>query len=317
MAKILICSDNHFTRASSVITKAGEKFSTRLENQIESLRWVAEFGYPVIHLGDFFDKDVLNAEEISCLKELKKEVDFTNWTFLQGNHGYAGGYDVMGIFENQVITKPEKRMLGKNTVLWLPFNSTEDVFDAFGPEYDIIFGHIGVEGIPFGAKGFNPDNIASRCKLFLNGHLHNKVEFRPNCWNIGSLTAQNFSDNCTNNEKGVWILDTETLSLEFIVNPYAYNFYKMDSKLAMKYIVPNMKNSCFSVSCTEDEVDALRERFKNAYYLRLNIQRKKETDDSERVTVKAVDYLEKFRESFIQKQGDSPLILEELSEVCR
>lgn len=159
--KFLICSDNHFTRTSSVITKQGEKFSTRLENQKESIKWAASFGLPVIHLGDYFDKDVLCAEEISCLKELKGEVDFSNWTFLQGNHGYSGGFDVMGIFENQVITKPQKTMLGDLSVLWLPFNATEAVFEEFNERYDIIFGHIGIEGIPLAQKALIPISLIS------------------------------------------------------------------------------------------------------------------------------------------------------------
>lgn len=308
--KYLLITDNHFCETSSVQTKRGRVFSSRLENQKSSLMWAALFGLPVIHLGDFFNRDVLNAEEISCLKEIKETIDFSNWIFLQGNHGYSGGFDVMGVFEQNVISVPTKMNLGGRKCLFLPFKSTTDDIDD---DYDIIFGHIGIEGVPFGAKGFLPKDIQEHCKLFLNGHLHNKLNFAEGCWNIGSLTAQNFSDECQGAEKGAWILDTDTLEITFYENPYAFNFYKMTAKEALEYPV-RLSTSCISVTCDESNVDEIRQRLKGAYYLRLNVQRKK--TKVERVeTRSSVDYLEKFRQSYIKKNGESAVILDELQEV--
>lgn len=318
--KYLIISDNHFCTTSSVITKRGEKYSTRLENQMKSLEWVNSFNLPVIHLGDFFDKEVLNAEEISCLKEIKEKVDFSNWIFLQGNHGYAGGFDVMGIFENQIITKPEEIPLdASHKCLFLPFKSKQEDIKE---NYDIIFGHLGIEGIPFGAKGFDFNLIKSHCNMFLNGHLHNKRPLDTDkihrYWNVGSLTAQNFSDECQYAEKGAWILDMSDLSLEFIQNPYAFNFYKMSETDARIYEIDNqlIKNACISISCTEVNENIFREKFKDAYYLRLNVQRNHK--EKEKVDFQpTVDYLENFRKSYVEKNGESALILDELSEVTR
>ena len=42
MARILLFTDNHFSQYSSIIISRGDKFSTRLENQIQSLNWVNE-----------------------------------------------------------------------------------------------------------------------------------------------------------------------------------------------------------------------------------------------------------------------------------
>lgn len=317
--KYLIIADNHFCTTSSVITKRGEKYSTRLENQIKSLEWVNNFKLPVIHLGDFFDKDILTAEEISCLKEIKSKVDFSNWIFLQGNHGYSGGFDVLDVFDNQIISKPTEVPLdASHRCLFLPFKSKQEDIKE---NYDIIFSHIGIEGIPFGAKGFDFEHIKSHCKMLLNGHLHNKTPLdydkEHRYWNIGSLTAQNFSDGCQYAEKGAWILDMSDLSLEFVQNPYAFNFYKMSETDARLYgIDPElMHNACISVSCTENDEASFRERFKDAYFLRLNVQRDRKLEAKSYEPT--VDYLEKFRKSYIEKNGESAIILNELDEVTR
>ena len=87
--KILLWTDNHFCKNSSIVTSRGDFYSTRLENQIESLNWLnqlaIEYGCEeMICLGDFFDKSVLDAEELSALTEIK-------WNnlpkyFIVGNH---------------------------------------------------------------------------------------------------------------------------------------------------------------------------------------------------------------------------------------
>ena len=318
--KYLIVADNHFCTTSSVITKRGERYSTRLENQIKSLEWVNSFGLPVIHLGDFFDKEVLTAEEISCLKEIKSKVDFSNWIFLQGNHGYSGGFDVLDIFDNQIISTPTELPLdASHRCLFLPFKSKQEDIKE---NYDIIFSHIGIEGIPFGAKGFDFEFIKSHCKMFLNGHLHNKTPLdhdkEHKYWNVGRLTAQNFSDECQYAEKGAWILDMPEMSLEFVQNPYAFNFYKMSETDARIYeIAPELlKNACISVTCAEKDEATFREKFKNAYYLRMNVQRKREQTEVKEFRP-VVDYLERFKESYIKKNGESSIILDELAEVMR
>lgn len=316
MVEYLVVSDNHFVSTSSVITKRGEEYSSRLENQIKSLVWVDSFNLPVLHLGDFFEKDVLTAEEISCLKLCKEKVDFSRWTFLQGNHGFAGGFDVMNIFNKQVISEPTTWSLdGENgfKIRFLPFRSKEEDLDQ---KYDLVLGHIGVEGIPYGARGFSPGLIQSRSNLFLNGHLHNRSEFLPNCHNIGSLTAQNFSDECSGAEKGAWKLRIADGKAEvtFIRNPHAFNFYKLRYADISKVDIPNIETSCMSVVCTEEQQEEVRNRYKGAYYLRVNIQRNHKKEALREIVI-SVDYIDKFKKSFVEKYGDQGYVLEELAEL--
>ena len=226
----------------------------------------------------------------------------------------------MGVFENQIITEPQEVILDASSkCLFLPFKAKPaDIKE----NYDIIFGHLGIEGVPFGAKGFDFNFIKSHCKMFLNGHLHNKTPLDNDkihkYWNVGSLTAQNFSDECQYAEKGAWILDTRDLSLEFVQNPYAFNFYKMSEKDAREYSIDSklLPNACISVTCSEEDEAIFREKFKNAYYFRMNVQRKRKESEVKEFQP-TVDYLERFRKSYIEKNGESAIILDELNEVTR
>lgn len=319
--KFLIISDNHFVERSSVIMGRGGRFSDRLENQIRSLRWVHSFGLPVIHLGDFFDRSFITAEESMALEEIDSLMN--GWIFLRGNHEYSGNFDLLGSLgqNNQLIRKPTARDIGGLKALFLPFNSTEEDIEG---HYDIIFGHIGLEGIPFGAKGFKFETIDKSCDIFLNGHLHNRYKLGENKWNMGSLTAQNFSDDCLEYRKGAVVLDTTNRTLEFIENPYAYNFYKfsydqwkkMDSQLKEKIL---RDTSCISLSCHEGEKAEILERkiFEGVYYLRIQEEVKNKEVAKEENRVSSLDHLGKFRESFTKKYGEDPIILEELAEVLR
>lgn len=326
--KYLIIADNHLVEKSSVIAGRGERYSDRLENQIATFKWVSSFNLPVIHLGDFFDRNFIKSEEQMALDEIKPYLKDT--LFLLGNHEYAGGYDLLGALGGDFIREPMEMKLGSGpntrSVLFLPFNSKEE--DIKG-DYDIIFGHIGIEGIPFGAKGFDIEVIKKHCKVFLNGHLHNRYRFTDTMWNIGSLTAQNFSDNCLEYRKGAVILDTEDLSLEFVENPYAFNFYKFtwddykskySKNLDLNKAIKD-KNSCISISCKVGVKKEILESeiFKDVYYLRISeelVKSNKKNDKEDGPNV-ILNPEEKFRTSFIDKFGETKLVNEELGEIFR
>lgn len=323
--KILIIADNHLVEKSSVIRGQGDKFSDRLENQIKTFEWVNSFGLPVIHLGDFMDRPFMTAQELSAMEEIKPYFN-EGWLFLRGNHEYTSSYDVLGalgVKENQIIRNPLSRNIGGLKALFLPFNSTEeDLVDC-----DIIFGHIGIKDIPYGAKGFDWDKIDQHSQIFLNGHLHNRYKFSDLKWNIGSLTAQNFSDDGLSYRKGAVILDTQAKTLEFVENPYAFNFYKFDwADYVKNYQGTELgraigsKTSCVSMSCPEGMRAKIQELpdFKDCYYLRI-------AEDLNRAVVNtpdnnptlSVDHLQKFRDSFVQKYGSNTLTLQELAEVVK
>ena len=77
-----------------------------------------------------------------------------------------------------------------------------------------------------------------------------------------------------------------------------------------------LPNACISVTCTENDEAQFREKFKDAYYLRMNVQRKR-VESEVKEFHPTVDYLERFRKSYIEKNGESAVILDELNEVTR
>ena len=318
MPKVIFIADNHFCINSSVVNKRGEYFSDRLENQISSIKWVDSFGLPVFHAGDFFDKPILTSEERSALDQVKDIV--SKWTFLLGNHEYSGGFDQLGSLNGRYIRIPTEVDLYGLKTLFLPFNSTEG--DIKG-RYDLIVGHLGLKDIPFGAKGLDFNIIDKSCEIFLNGHLHNRLKLGENKWNIGSLTSQNFSDDCLEYRKGIVILDTDTKTLEFIENPYAFNFFKFKWGDFSKF-TEEQKNSivketsCLSISCLSGEKQEIMKSgiFDKVYYLRVSeeLSSKKQVEVNEKPIIE-FDHLAKFRGAFISKVGESSVVLEELSEV--
>lgn len=317
MSKVIFITDNHFCINSSVITGRGDKFSDRLENQIESIKWVDSFGLPVYHLGDFFDRPVLTSEERTALDQVKDIV--SKWTFLLGNHEYSGDFDQLGSLNGNYIRIPTEMDIDGLKTLFLPFNSNEE--DIKG-NYDLIAGHLGLKDIPFGAKGLDFDVIDKACDIFLNGHLHNRLKLGENKWNMGSLTAQNFSDDCLEYRKGLVILDTEAKTLEFIENPFAFNFFKFDYRDFDKFN-KNQKDSitgpkaCISMSCGEGQKSEILSSgiFDKVYYLRVSEETARVSTVKINKPVEGLDHLNKFRKSFIEKAGDSSLVLEELAEV--
>ena len=74
--KFVIYADPHWSSYSSIVRGRGSKYSDRLEKLISSINYVEAVAEEtdadgIICLGDFFDKEFLNSEEISALSEVK------------------------------------------------------------------------------------------------------------------------------------------------------------------------------------------------------------------------------------------------------
>ena len=70
--RLLVVGDVHWSEYCSIVRKQGLFTSMRLENLIESVQWVenlveTEHIDEVVYLGDFFDKSIINCEEIFAL----------------------------------------------------------------------------------------------------------------------------------------------------------------------------------------------------------------------------------------------------------
>lgn len=340
--RILVVGDVHWSTYSSIVRSRGKVYSTRLENLVKSVDWAESVGMSehcdaVVYLGDFFDRETINSEEMTALRSVKW--DDLYHVLLVGNHE-SGTADLefssTKALESQnfkVISSPEE-LYG---AVFIPYE-TEDrrkpladiVKSAFEGrsvgEKPIIVSHNDIKGIfygPFESKeGFGLDEIEECSSLYINGHLHNGAWLNKDrtVLNLGNLTGQNFSEDAAKYEHHVAVLDTDTKAIEFIENPNAMNFYKIDvdSESDLKQLSSLKPNPVLSIRCAESLADEVRNAVSGAIAYRLVTY-----DDGNKavgaatVQLATSDHLAQFRDFVIDNVGDSEVVKDELSEVLR
>ena len=331
--KLLIFTDNHFCQYSSILRSRGNKYSTRLENQIMSLNWVNKIAVErgcdeIISMGDFFDKSTINAEETTALTEIK-------WAdlplkFIVGNHeimkndNSCSSTHLFKLIPNaEVIDSP--RVI--DGIGYLPYTleaNKKSLTEYFNPVPELIFSHNDLKGIVINdyvfKEGVDVNEIKKYCKLFVNGHIHSGSVIDSKIINLGNLTGQNFSENAFFYKHKILIVDTETLEYELIENPYAINFYKCEGLNQIKKIKD--EHAVISVTCYDSEVEAVRECINkiNPIAARTVIKYKSNGtsydgfEDIENVDL-SVDHIEKFREFIHSTLGNSELVEGELNKI--
>ncbi len=327
--KIGIIGDIHFSEYSSILRSRGEKFSTRLENCIDSINYAEDLTKTcdlIVYMGDFFDKSSLNASELTALSNIK-------WNnvvhmFLVGNHEMGinnlllSSAHVFNVIKGSlVIDKPVSRICEDTELCFLPYvleenreNSIFTYFDSSKAIKRIIFSHNDISGIQLGQfiskAGFEINDIENNCDLFINGHLHNRSKITDKIINVGNLTGQNFSEDGFKYDHIVSILDTQTLNIEIYENPYAINFYKLETIDDINKI---NKKAAITVRVKEEEVSKAKkliENNKNIIASRVIVDfNSKEKKD---IKTLSVDHLNEFRKFVLSEIGDSELIREEL-----
>lgn len=288
-------------------------------------------------LGDFFNKPDLNEDEITALRDIK-------WNnlphkFLVGNHESAQGdlkYTSVKVFEGpnfEIINSIKTIEANNKKIAFLPYFSEQtrpNISDAVG-KVDIILSHNDISGLNFGpiisTIGFKQDDILENCKLFINGHLHNGSWVKKNrILNLGSLTGQTFGEDAFKYAHNIAILDTDTLEITLIENPYAYNFYRLEinnsADLNQLKLIKN--NAVLSIKCNEKYIDNLNEQlelYKNKIVNSRVIQTRDKLDiiaSQETNTIDlSVNPTEKFMNLCKEKFTNDEILLEELAEICK
>ena len=354
--KILLYTDNHYSENSSVIDWQGKKFSARIENQIQSLNWVEELAISkgcdsVICLGDFFDKPFLNDEEISGLRDIK-------WNnlphyFLIGNHESTVvdlRYSATKILENDdnrfIVYKPTYIKKGEFYLLFIPYylpnelKSIEEYAKEAGIENVdkdkiIILSHNDVYGTEFvsginSTSGIKLSDIERNCQLFLNGHIHSKQKICKNGYNIGNLTGKNYTENSFTDNHCATLLTLEEgkATIEFIENPYAFNFYTLhlNSEEDLKIFDKIKSNSNVRVNCPlrlRDEVVKIIDNNSKIVSHRIidivDRSLNKSDDPGEMIEeITQESYMVKFRNFCLDKSENvDDLFREELEEILK
>ena len=344
--RILIYTDNHFCSNSSIVRSKGQKYSARLENQIETLNWINDIALEkncdkMICLGDFFDSATLNAEELTALKEVK-------WNnlpkeFLVGNHE-MGNNDLSYNSTNalsqygKVIDKPTIDCGFGYEILYLPYmlesnrkplseiieETTKEYYTGMFTTQEVkersILSHNDLKGIRYGQyeskQGFDIDEIEKECSLFVNGHLHNGQWMTKKILNLGNCTGLNFTEDGFKYKHQIAILDTSTLKVELIENPYAFYFYQIDSFKALQDHINEFsdKYTIATIKVPENVLNQVRDicdkHFK-AYRLLLDTTKEKNEQKDIKQLLKN-DYITEFSNCCLENIDNNEILKEEI-----
>lgn len=348
--KILVWTDNHYCQYSSILRSRGKKYSTRLENQIQSLNWLNEVAIEkdcdsMVCLGDFFDKESLNSEELTALNDIKWNNLST--VFLVGNHEMGrnnlsiSSSHILNLIPNITIMDSVKEFMLDNTrIVFLPYVLESDrkpIEEYFEKSNDktLVFSHNDIAGIQMGQiiskNGFSIEEIENNCDLFVNGHIHNGQKITPKIINLGNLTGQNFSEDSFIYNHNIMIIDTDTLEYELIENPYSLKFYKLDFTTDNSITHINdisfrvRNNSIVTIKCNEEDFNYINCRFgkgdsdiipkhNGIIESRIMIQHLS-NEDVESVEEFSVDHYKEFQKFILDTLGNSDIVLKELEEI--
>ena len=343
--KILVVGDVHFSQYSSIVRSRGKNFSTRLENMIQSLNWVEqvskEYGCEEeIFLGDFFDRPDLNSEEITALSEIEWNHSSRLKHFIVGNHESGIASLVYNSTQSlhrfgAVEDTPYIYSLDEKTeILFLPY-ITEDDRKPFAEYLTnrnpakklIVFSHNDIKDFQMGAflstTGFSVDEIGQYSDLYMNGHLHNCGQVSDKIINVGNLTGQNFSEDAFKYEHHIAILDTDTMKIEYVENPYAMNFYKIEinSESDIKELKKIKSNAVLHIRCLDTLENVVRSTLETLNVIASKIilvsTASSGSIDSS-VSLKCADHLKQFIDFILSRDDidDKEIFRQELSEVC-
>lgn len=343
--KLMICGDIHWSTYSSILRSRGNNFSTRLEGLIKSMNWVEQISKEYkcdeeIFLGDTFDRPEVDSESITATREIEWNNTARLRHFIVGNHESGVSSLIynstqilhkMGVVEDRPYLYP---LDDKTEILFLPYITEDDrlPFKEYLKNRDmskklIVFSHNDIKNFQMGGfiskTGFSIEEIESNCDLYINGHLHNCGKVTNKIINLGVLSGCNFSEDAFKYEHHIAILDTDTLEIMYIENPYAFNFYKIEveTESDLKQLDKLKDNAVVSIKCLNtlktkmSQVASSKKNIimcKAVFYSNADV-----SDDAEVKTIAREDHIEQFRKYIIETLGNSDIVKDELSEVCK
>jgi DNA repair exonuclease SbcCD nuclease subunit len=292
----------------------------------------------MICAGDMMDKSTCSDIELTALRDIQ-------WNnlpcyFLCGNHESSTAdlkFNTVKCLEAEnrvIITEPTvmKCDNDKTELCFLPYVVECDrkpLVEYFGKKLGkrIIISHNDIAGVNYGPvvskTGFDLADIEANTDRYFNGHVHNSEFITEKVLNLGSLSAHNFSNDSLLYKYGCWILDTETLKLEFIENPYAYNFYKLQIDTESDiYCLDGLKNNAvLSIKCEQSLIETVKQKLEtlnNIVESRIIIIRNYEDIGTDCAELNlTVDHLTRFVECCKLNIENSSLLDEELAEICK
>jgi DNA repair exonuclease SbcCD nuclease subunit len=341
--KILLFADLHMCPRASIINKWGTKYPSRLENCIASMNWLERKAEElkcdyVISLGDFFDRPDLTSETITACNEIEWS-DIMHYSIV-GNHDASTSSLVFNSVNSllkdrhTIVTEPRVLMLDDCDICFLPYvvecdrKPLEEYFNKLDVNKPrVILSHNDISGIQLGPvvskTGFAVEEIEANCSLFINGHIHSGQAISNKVINLGNLTGKDFGEDAFKHSHSIAILDTNTLSLQYIENPYAYNFYKIqiDCEQDLKLLETLKDQAVVSIKCDATLVEQTKQRLTELQDKIIEsriilVKKYEETAETTDLNL-TVDHLARFIECCKANIECTSILDEELSEVCK
>ena len=335
-----VVGDVHWCTYASIIRSRGEEFSTKLENSIKSVNFAEDrlSGCDiVVYAGDFFDRADITAEELSALRKIKW--NDKDHFFLVGNHEASGNslyYTTANALSGDgryIIWEQCYNLTSEDFQLhFIPY-LTEDKRDEISTYLDkdldengkylkqIVISHndLKVKYGKYNSKsGFDISDIEENCDLFINGHIHNFSKITDKVTNIGNLSGNGFGEDAEKYPHNIAIIDTEDMSIEFIENPYAFNFYKCDFTETGVEGFDNFDfkdNAVVSIVCKDSCATEMRKRIQDSKKIvesRLIIKRDTLNAETHEEELQCKDHLKMFGDYVKETYGVSDIEEEEL-----
>jgi DNA repair exonuclease SbcCD nuclease subunit len=330
---------------ASIVNRWGTKYPSRLENCIASVNWLEQKAKEldceyIVNLGDFFDRPDLTSETITACNDIK-------WSgimhySLVGNHDASTSsllFNSVNSFlgdRHKIVTEPSVLPLDDCFICFLPYvvecdrQPLNEYFSklAGADRPTVILSHNDISGIQLGPvmsrTGFSVEEIEANCDLMINGHLHNGQAISQKIINLGNLTGKDFGEDAFKHNHNIAILDTKTLQLTFIENPYAYNFYKIqvDTEHDLSLLDTLKPNAVVSVKCDSKLVENVKQRITELKDIilesRIILVKKFEESSEESLELDlSVDHLARFVECCKANIEYTPLLEEEIGQVCK
>lgn len=352
--KIVFYSDVHFSTYSSILRKRGSHYSVRLESCINSVGWAEDYaeqiGADLIVIGgDFFDRSDLNAEELTALKEIYFSQKLPHIALI-GNHEMKtrdrtltsahlfqtlqGSFDVVDMpysFEDKKSSSPVN-------LVFLPYIEPSEIkpFSEYLPKNSlptVVFSHNDIAGIQMGSyvskEGFQIKEIEDNCNLFINGHLHNGayLNHKKTLLNVGNLTGKDFGEDGFLHKHQLAVIDTDTLTVELVDNPYAIYFYKiqLEEKFSPENLLKKLstctEKCCLTIKVNSDDVQSVRQLVdtlpKVIDYRLIATNAHGETPIATDVapTFASIDHIQTFKAYVLTQLGDAEILQKELQEL--
>ena len=185
----------------------------------------------------------------------------------------------------------------------------------------IIFSHNDIKGLRYGQfeskVGFTIEEIEKECSLYINGHLHNQQQVTRKILNLGNLTGQNFSEDAEIYSHSIAVVDTDTLDVELITNPYALKFYKFNIETDDFSILDKCDEySLLTIKTYSKYIDDIRKYLadkKVCCYRILTVPEISNKGTEEIKELWKVDHLQQFKDFVLSNLDNSDVLKEELS----